>query len=452
MTSERRITRRSFFKHAASAAGAATAAVAFPTIIPASALGAVGSVAPSNRITMGCIGLGGRGTVDMRQFLNNPEVQIVALCDVDAGSTNYEDHWYRGLAPAKADVEKRYATQKPSGTWKGCDTYNDFRDLLARQDIDAVCVATPDHWHAFIVVAAAQAGKDIYCEKPLSHNIADGRAMVEAVARYGRVFQCGSQRRSEPKWRRACELIRNGRIGKVHTIRVDLMGGYWLRNGSYRPQQPIPVPKGFDYDLWLGPAPWAPYIHGRCHWNFRWNYDYSGGMVTDWGAHFIDMAHWAMGTEETGPVEIEGRGEFPPNGALWNTATSFHFECKYANGMKLIVKSGGGGVKWEGTDGWVENDNKTYPASVAKEIVGPHEIHLYESNDQHGNFIDCVKSRGRTAAPVEIAHRSISVAHLGNIAMLTGHKIKWNPEKEQILGDPGAGALLGRAYREPWIL
>lgn len=449
MRKKERISRRRFIKETAAAAGAAAV---FPAIIPSSALGADGKVAPSNRIVMGCIGLGGRGTVDMNAFLKEPEVQIVALCDVDKGSRNYEDQWYRGLAPAKEAVEKRYAKQAPSGTYKGCDTCADFRELLARKDIDAVTVATPDHWHAPIVIAAAKAGKHIYCEKPLSHTIVEGRKMAEAVERYGVVFQCGSQRRSEAGWRRACELIRNGRIGKVHTIRVDMMGGHWLRNGSYRPQQPIPVPEGFDYDMWLGPAPWAPYIHGRCHWNFRWNYDYSGGMVTDWGAHFIDMAHWGMGAEETGPIEVVGRGEFPKSGALWNTATSFSFECTYANGMKMIVKSGGGGVRWEGTDGWIDGDRKTYPESVGKSAIGPNEIHLYVSENHHTNFLDCIKTRRPTAAPVEIAHRSITVAHLGNIAMLTGRKIKWDPAKEEIVGDPGASALLGKAYREPWVL
>lgn len=438
------VTRRTFLKGMA-------AATVFPGIISSTALGADGGVAPSDRIAMGCIGLGGRGTVDMRAFLGNPNVQIVALCDVDAGSRNYEDRWYRGLAPAKETVEKYYARQKPSGSYKGCDGCNDFRDIIGRDDIDAVSIATPDHWHALITVAAAKAGKDVYCEKPLSHTIADGRAMSEAVDRYGVVFQCGSQRRSEEAWRRSCELVRNGRIGKLHTVRVSMMGGYWTR-GSYRPQQPMPVPAGFDYDLWLGPAPWAPYTFNRCHWNFRWILDYSGGMVTDWGAHFIDMAHWGMGTELTGPLKVKGRGEFPQSGALWNTATSFHIECTYAEDITMIIESGGGGVRWEGTDGWVDGGGGTHPAEIAQSVIAPNEVHLYRSRDHHGNFVDCVKTRRATAAPVEIAHRSISVAHLGNIAMLTGREIRWDPAAEKILDDPGAGALLSRSYREPWVL
>jgi predicted dehydrogenase len=443
-----KLARRDFLRGAASTAVAA----ALPAIIPASARGAARKPAPSNRIAMGCIGLGGRGTVNMRQFLKRDDVQIVALCDVDEGSRRYEDRWYRGLAPATETVEKKYAEDKASGRYKGCATYTDFRELVARDDIDAVVVSTPDHWHALITIAAAKSGKDVYCEKPLSHNIADGRAMVEAVTRYGRVFQCGSQRRSEARWRRSCELVRNGRIGKLQTIRVGLPGGFWLRDGSHAPQVPTPVPDGFHYDLWLGPAPWAPYTPARCHWNFRWNLDYSGGNVTDWGAHFIDMAQWGMGTEETGPVEIEGRGEFPPDGALWNAATSYRFECTYAEGMKLIVRSGGGGVRWEGTDGWIDGTSRMHPESIADSEIGADEIHLYESNSQHGNFIDCVKSRERTAAPCEVAHRSISVAHLGNIAMRTGRRIQFDPAKEEILGDPGAAALLGRAGREPWVL
>lgn len=388
----------------------------------------------------------------MRQFLKRDDVQIVALCDPDEGSTRYEDRWYRGLLPAREAVEQRYGAGTASGSHKGLECYTDFRKVLARDDIDAVTVCTPDHWHALIAIAAAKAGKDIYCEKPLSHNIVEGRAMVEAVRRYGRILQCGSQRRSEAPWRRVCELIRNGRIGKVQTIHIDLMGGHWLRNGSYAPQIPMAVPEGFDYNMWLGPAPWAPYTRGRCHWNFRWNYDYSGGQVTDWGAHLIDMAHWGMGTEHTGPVEVEGRGVFPKDGALWNTAIEFQFQCKYANGMTVIVKSGGGGVRWVGTEGSIQNTGGFEPASLKNEKIGPNELHLYESNSQHGNFIDCVKSRKEPCTPVEVAHRSISVAHLGNIAIRTGRNIQFNPETETITNDAGAAAMLGRAHREPWSI
>jgi len=439
----RRPNRRQFLAQAASAAVAAT-----PLVIRATALGSETRPAASQRITMGCIGLGGRGTVNMETFLGHPEVQIVALCDVDAGSTRYEDAWHRGLEPAKGKVEAHYAAERTSGDYRGVSTYRDFRELLARDDIDAVCIATPDHWHAPMVVAAAQAGKDIYCEKPLSLTIRDGQAMVAAVQRYGRVFQCGSQRRSDAKCRRSCELVRNGRIGRLHTVRVGLPGGHWIRSNAKKTFNVEPVPAGFDYDLWLGPAPWAPYIFNRCHWNWRWNLDYSGGNVTDWGAHMIDMAHWGMGCDDTGPVEVEGRGTWPARQDLWNAATGFEFTCTYANGVKMIVTNGGPN-RFEGSEGWVDLAGATHPAGLAAVDIGPDEIHLYESRSQHGNFLDCVQSRARTAAPVETAHRSISVAHLGNIAMQVGRRIRWDPDREEILDDDAA-RLLGRPKREPW--
>jgi predicted dehydrogenase len=280
--------------------------------------------------------------------------------------------------------------------------------------------------------------------------VADGRAMVEAIHRYGRVFQCGSQRRSDAKCRRSCELVRNGRIGKLQTVKVGLPGGFWIRSNAKKTFDPEPVPAGFDYNLWLGPAPDAPYTYNRCHWNFRWNLDYSGGQVTDWGAHYIDMAHWGMDTELTGPVEVEGRGQYPPRDALWNTATSFEFTCTYANGVKMIVTSGGGGVRCEGTGGWLGLEGGASSEAILKSPVGPNDVRLYESSDQHRNFIECMKSRRATAAPVDVAHHSIIPAHLGNIAMILGRKLKWDAAKERFVNDAEADRMLSRAYRAPW--
>jgi predicted dehydrogenase len=441
-----RLTRRDLLK----ATGAAGAVVA-PCLVPASALGKDGTVAPSNRVTMGFIGLGGRGTVNLNTFTGYAEVQVVALCDVDSGSTRYEDAWHRGLGPARESVERAYAGRSKDGTFKGLASVADFRDVLARDGLDAVCVSTPDHWHAPIVVAAARAGKDVYCEKPLSLTVRAGRAMVDAVNRYGRVFQCGSQRRSEATCRRVCELVRNGRIGKLHTVRVGLPGGFWVRSNAAKTSEVQPVPEGLDYDLWLGPAPWAPYTFNRCHWNWRWNRDYSGGQVTDWGAHMIDMAHWGMGADESGPVEVEGKGTWPPEADLWNTATSFEFTATYADGVKVIVKSGGP-TRFEGTDGWIDLGGKSDPPGVAQSAIGPGAIRLYESRSQHGNFLECVRTRRRTAAPVEVAHRTITVAHLGNIAMLLGRKLRWDPAKEEVIDDEQANRLLSRGMREPWRL
>jgi len=440
MTTAKRTTRRNFLK---------TAATVFaPAIVPASALGLGPRPAPSERVVVGCIGLGGQGDRDMMGLMNDERTQVVALCDCDSGSTHYERGWLRGLAPAQAKVEEHYAAERQAGTHRGVFTTGDFRELLARQDIDAVTCSTPDHWHAAIVVAAARAGKDIYCQKPLCLTIADGQAMVKAVQRYDRVFQCGSQRRSEKRCRHACELVRNGRIGRVHTVHVGLPGGHSNPREGRSPAV-MPVPKQLDYERWLGPAPTAPYTLDRCHWTFRWNLDYSGGQITDWGAHFMDMAHWGMGTERTGPVEIEGQGTFPPVADLWNTATAFQLESRYANGIKMLISNKGGGVRFVGTEGQVTLGGSE-PKSIWQSKIGPGETRLYQSDNHYTNFVDCVISRQLTAAPVDVAHRSITPAHLGNIAMMLGRKLKWDPAKEEFIGDERANALRSRPYRAPW--
>lgn len=433
------MTRRSFLGAAAAAMG--------PVIVPAAALGRGGRPAPSERIVMGVIGVGGQGDRDMRSLMGLPGVQMIAVCDVDAGSENYERGWFRGRAQAVNALKEYYGANTPSGTWRGVDEYVDYQELIARDDIDAVSIATPDHWHAIIAVEAAEAGKDIYCQKPLSLTIGQGQAMVDAVRRYGRVFQTGSQRRSSAKCRYSCELVRNGRIGKLHTIKVGLPGGQTLAVAGNPIVDP---PPNLDYGRWLGPAPWAPYSLRRCHFTFRWNYDYSGGQVTDWGAHMIDMAHWGMGAELSGPVEVEGEAVFP-NDWLNNTATEFEFRCTYAEGYTMIVSSKFPvGVRFEGTAGWIDLEGGSEPASIKKEPIHPNETRLYRSDDHYRNFIDCVKTRQRTAAPVEIAHRSISPAHLGNIAMRLGRKIRWDPANERIIGDPTAERMLSRPLRSPW--
>lgn len=437
---EHKQTRRKFIKAASS--------LCLPAIVPASALGLARRPAPSERIALGCIGLGGQGDRDMTALMHDDRVQVVALCDCDSGSTDYERGWLRGLAPAKAKVDAYYASKTSAGTHHGLYTTGDHRELLGRPDIDAVTCATPDHWHAAIVVAAARAGKDIYCQKPLSLTIADGQAMVSAVKRYDRVFQCGSQRRSNSHCRHACELVRNGRIGRVHTVHVGLPGGHSNPREGRSPAV-MPVPKALDYDRWLGPAPQAPYTLDRCHWTFRWNLDYSGGQLTDWGAHFIDMAHWGMGTELTGPVEIEGTGVYPPLADLWNTATRFDLESRYANGVKMIISNKGGGVRFVGTDGEITLGGSN-PKSIWESKIEPGETRLYQSDNHYKNFVDCVISRDKTAAPVDVAHRSITPAHLGNIAMTLGRKLKWNPAKEEFVDDARANVLRSRPYRSPW--
>ena len=439
-----RMNRRSFLTHSAAAAFLA------PTIIPASARGADGHTAPSERITMAVIGLGGQGTRDMNEFLRFKDVQIVALCDVDAGSTNYENGWLRGLAPAQQEVQRYYAEQYKRPSTEAPAGYRDFRDVLARADIDAVAIGTPDHWHALIAIAAAKAGKDMYCQKPLARTIPEGRAMVTAVHENKRIFQCGSQRRSEFACRKTCEAVRNGAIGKLQRVEVLLPGGHH-NPGFAMGEEPMPVPESLDYDLWLGPTPQAPYTHKRCHFTFRWNLNYSGGQVTDWGAHFIDMAHWGMDTELTGPVKVSGKGVFPDRNKLWNTATAFDFTCEYANGVVLHVKDGGHQVTFIGDEGQVNLGGKIERKDGASGKVDK-KVRLYQSLHQHRNFIDCVKSREAASTPCEVAHHSIAPAHLANIAMLTGRTLQWDPEKEEILNDAEANAMLQYPYRAPWTL
>jgi len=430
-----RPTRRRFLKQAA-------AAVAAPYVIPASALGADGHVAPSNRIVLGCIGVGGRGSSNMRAFLSQADAQVVAVCDVDKA---HRDR-------AQATVEQHYGA-------KGCAAYNDFREVIARDDIDAVSISTPDHWHAIPVVMAAQAGKDIFCEKPLSLTVAEGRVMSDTVRRHGRVLQTGTWRRSREACRRACELVRSGRIGTLERVRVYVPKGYQIRGGDYAGIQPeMPVPDGFDYDFWLGPAPDAPYTPARCHFNFRWLLDYSEGYISDWGAHYLDVGQWGAGTDLTGPRTIEGWGAFPDEG-LYDAAIGHHVEFTFANGVKMVsatTENGADCGTWfDGTEGWIYVESaaiRSEPASLASSVIGGDDVHLYDSPDHYGNFLDCIRTRKSTAAPVEVAHRSATLCHLASIVTLLGRKLEWDPEAERFLDDDEANRLLARSMRGPWHL
>lgn len=439
MPVNRSITRRRFVQSAAAAAFGA------PYVIPSGLLassprGQGARPAPSNRITMALVGCGSMGGANLNSFLGQPDAQVLAVCDPDR----------RHRDEKKRTVEQHYAKQRADGAFAGCDAVNDFRDVMAREDIDAVIQATPDHWHALVVIAAAKSGKDCYGEKPLSLTIEEGRAMADAVRLNGRVFQTGSQQRSDARFRFACELVRNGRLGTIHTVTCGLPTAPVTGN-----HPTIPVPEGFDYDLWLGPAPWAPYCENRTHWNFRWIFDYSGGQVTDWGAHHIDIAHWGLGLEETGPIEVEGVGEFPADG-LYDVATNYRFTARYRTGVEIIVTNKvENGVKWEGEHGWVfvsRSRIDAEPKWLLEETIRPHEINLPRNNGHHRDFLDCVRSRRQTIAPIEHAHRTITVAHLGNIAMILGRKVRWNPDTEQFVDDPVATKMRGRALREPWVL
>jgi len=430
---QRHINRRRFLKRAA---GASVAAVGFPYLVRSSALGKSGAVTASERITMGFIGTGSHGIdMNLKSFLAQPDAQAVAVCDVDPV------HLKQGLDT----VNKKYGNED-------CAAYKDFREVLARDDIDAVMISTPDHWHVPISIAAAKAGKDIECEKP-TLTVQEGRVLCDVMKRYGRVFQWSTEDRSVYEYHRMCELVRNGRIGKVHTIRVELPSGPDTPGNP----GPMPVPDGFDYDMWLGPAPWAPYTKDRCHWNFRWIQDYSGGQLTDWGAHLLDGAQWGNDSEHTGPVEVDGKGKFWPDG-LYNTAIEYRIEYKYANGVRLIVTSGTPSLRFEGSEGWIGNRGwraplQAEPKSILNSVIGPNETHLYTcKGGEQRNFLDCVKSRKDCYFPPEIGQRCFTIAHIGNISMLLWRKLKWDPDNEKFINDEQANRMLSRTMRSPWRL
>jgi len=433
-----RMRRRDFLKTLPLAvAGAAS----FPTIVKASALGLGGAVAPSNKIVMAGIGFGMMGLPNMRAFLEKDEVQWVAVCDID------KNH----LQEAQDIVNERYRN-------KDCATYHDFRELFARGDLDAVSLAVPDHWHALLSISAARAGLDIYGEKPFTHDLAEGRALCEAIKRYGRVWQTGSWQRSVDNFHRASELVRNGRVGKILRAEVGLPQGHYDFARTFGQWATTPPPPELDYDFWLGPAPYQPYCKARVHMNWRWNMDFGGGQLMDWIGHHLDIAHWGLGFDTTGPVEIQASAEFPTSG-IYNSPLRYWVETKYANGTPIIIAGGydeiQGGTKWIGEYGWIWVDRggfETQPAHLANEVIGPNEIRLIKSRDHYQNFLDSVKSRALTITPCEVAHRSASVGHLGVIAYETGRKIRWNPETETIGGDSEAERLLSRAYRKPWQL
>jgi len=437
MSESLHVTRRLFLKKTA---GAAVGLAAFPYFVPSAALGKAGAVAPSERIVMGAIGVGSMGTGDMKGFLRRDRVRMVAVCDVDK----------RHRDRAKRIVDEKYGNSD-------CTAYLDFRELVGRGDLDAVMIALPDHWHGIISVAAARAGLDIHAQKPLARTIREGRAICDAVKKYHVVWQTGSQQRSGRNFRRACELVRNGRIGKVHRVEVGLPDGHAIGD-----QPLLPVPEELDWDFWLGPAPWRPYTdfgRGDCHWQWRWLMDYSGGQLTDWAGHHIDIALWGLGLERTGPVEIEGRGVYPRQG-LYDVPIAYEFTCKFANGITMVVANDsrqhkGRGAVWYGDKGWIQvNRGKfdAHPKSVLDSVIGPDEVHLYRSDDHKGNFLDCIRTRRQTVAPAEIGHRSISVGLLGEIAMLTEQKLKWDPDREVFTNSDEANRLLSRPMRSPWHL
>lgn len=391
--------------------------------------------AANERITMGVIGIGGMGRFDMGMFLTQPEIQVVAVCDVDRSR----------LEAAKGMVD---AANKNTD----CAAYADFREVITRDDIDAVLIATPDHWHALISIAAAQMGKDIYCEKPMSLTVHEGRTVADAMKRYGVVYQSGTQRRSIPCFRYAVDVARSGRLGRIHAVHTFLELGHLAG-----PQAEEPVPAGFDYDRWLGQAPNAPYTKMRCHANFRWIYDYSGGQLTDIGVHFNDLAQWGVDRDLTAPIEFEGTADFPPKDDLFDTPVHFNVKTRYADGLTLEMHDGSPrAVRFEGENGWICVDDTGLLTAEPVSLLdaAPKEREAYSAIAYHQrDFIKCMKSRGQTIAPPEVAHRSASICHVANICLrLGGRKLRWNPESEQFVDDAEANAMLERVQRAPWSL
>lgn len=447
-------SRRQFLKTAAVAA--------FPAIVPSTVFG---QNSPSNRINVGAIGVGriSRGH-DLASLLKYDTCRVMAVCDLDSNRVEL----------GKKLVNDTYAKQtgKPYDGVKG---YGSHVDLLANKDVDAVVISTPDHQHAFLAVAAVRAGKDVYLQKPASLTIAEGRFLADTVKKSGRIFQIGSQQRSLSPWtqfHKTCELVRNGRIGKLQQVEIGLPGD---PSGPDAPE--MPVPKNLNYDAWLGSTPFKYYTEIRVHPQKGFDRpgwlrceQFGAGMITGWGAHHVDTAHWGMDTELTGPVEVWGTAEFPKSG-LWDVHGPFKTEARYANGMTMTISGDlPNGIRFIGSDGWIfvtRDDTVTDSDPVTKEKlpplvasnpkiltseIGPNEVHLYRSPEQHLNWLECIKSRKETIAPVEIAHRACSTCLIHHIAMKTGRRLKWDPKAERFIGDDAANAMLSRPQREHYKL
>ncbi len=394
---------------------------------------------PGNTITLGFIGIGKQGTYLLRAFLNEPGTRVLAVCDVDRLKRER----------ARRITNDFYARDRHSGLYQGCEEYEDFRDLVARDDIDAVVIATPDHWHAIPAIEAARSGKDIYCEKPLSQTIIEGKRMVEAVRRYGRIFQTGSMQRSYQQFRFACELVRNGYIGNIQSVTVDVGGPPILCD-----LPPEEKPGYLNWDLWLGPALWRPYnailsphISKDIFPHWRDYRAFGGGGMTDWGAHHFDITQWALGMDQSGPTTIH-----PPDNRQFPVLT-----YQYANGVTMTRDTfdEGHGVLFQGSDGKIVVNRsyiRTWPESLAQVRVKPNEGHLYRSNNHYADFLQSVRDRTRPICDVTVGYRSVSVCHLGNIAYELQRPLHWDPEEETFFGDVDANRLLVRAYRKPWNL
>ncbi len=407
----------------------------------------------NDKVQIGCIGFGMQGAPNLYALLNIPGCRVVACADVDASH----------LTAAIKAINGHYQSQD-------CKGYKDFRDLIARGDLDAVCISTPDHWHAIPAITAANAGLDIFCEKPLSHTLGEGIAMVDAVQRNGRIWQTGSWQRSQGLFRWAAQIVQNGYLGKVTRVEVGLPGGHSDFGGTGNALPDGAPPAGVDYDFWIGPSKMLPFNPCRFHRNWRWNYNTGGGQLMDWIGHHCDIAHWGLANpefgcrpdDEIGPLEVSATAKFPNQGDVWNTATEFRIECKYPNDVDVVIADDDHGIasgaKWIGPNGWlvvsrggIQASNPDFIREIqAKEKKGELKIQLYKSPGHMQEFIDSVKSRKRTLTPVEVAHRSQTPGHLGYIAAVTGRKLKWDAARQQIIGDAEASKMMLPGMRAPW--
>ena len=456
-------SRRDFLKNTVKAGVGSMVLSGFPTIVPASVFG---KNAPSNKINIGQIGIGRIArTHDLPETFKYDNARIMAVADVDR----------LRLESGKKMLEGWYAKKTGQANYIDIKIYEDFHQLINNKDIDAVIISTPDHWHAQPAIEAALAGKHIYLQKPTSLTIEEGRQMSDAVRKSGVVFQLGSQQRSAnpwPQFKQACELVRNGRIGKLHTVNVGLPS-----DPAGGDTKEMPIPQNLNYDMWLGSTPYVYYtgdrVHSQIDPNSRGGWlrceQFGAGMITGWGVHHIDIAHWGMNTELTGPIEIEATAEFPKAG-LWDVHGNYEVKSKYANGVTMIMNSNNpNGIKFEGSDGWIfvtrgnvgvtASDptsgkvEKAFNASNPKILeakIGPNEIHLYNSPEQHGNWLDSILSKKPTISPAEVAHRSCSACLLAHAAMKTPGKLFWDPKKELFTNNKEANKLLSRPQRFPY--
>lgn len=451
------LTRRSFLKTSAVAA----AGLSFPTIIPSSALGREGRPAPSERVTLALIGFGTIAHSTTPNFLGDERLQIVACADPVSELPNYgySGELTGGRLVGQKKVEEYYSKEKPGGHFKGCKVYEDFREMLDKEDVDAVNISTPDHWHCAAAVIAARRKKHIYGQKPLALTVGEGRRIAEETTKHGVTWQTGSQQRSTAYFRIACEFVRNGRLGRIQGIKVGLPGGHkdWSKLAARN--QPEAPPKELNFDLWLGPAGQRDYAPALLQLNWRHNWDFSGGMITDWGAHHLDIVQWALDMDAGGPVAIENvKADLPDQTQLYNTPTGYSFDVVYKSGVRVSVSDKHtNGILFEGEGGrsiFVSRDKLEFtPENLREQKIKDDEIHLYESKLHERNFVDCIYSGKPSITPAEVSHRSITVAHLANIAIRLGReKIAWDPAAEKFVDDAKADAFLTRAMRAAYAV